>query len=113
MKFAKVLVGLSTLIIIGISLFFFYQYQDVRYARQQLQENGWDETIRTESTSYDFNERGFYLAVTYEDHPGYRYEYRIHPHSETESRQIATFIYDNSDIEVSGRIEHPYVFEDE
>lgn len=111
MKFAKVLVALSAIVIIGMSLFFFYQYQEVRYTRQQIQENGWDETIRTESTSYDFNERGFYLAVTYEDHSGYRYEYRVYTPSESDERQIVTIIYDGSDSEVSERIQHPYVFE--
>lgn len=110
MKFVKVIFSLFFIVILCLGGFFLYKYQDAFYIDRQIAENGWDETIRSQSTTYDFQLGEFFKVITYEDHAGYKYNYRVCKHPETKERIIATFVFDGADMDVTEQLSHPYIF---
>jgi hypothetical protein len=110
MRFAKLLVWFFALAILSLGGFFLYKYQDAHYISQQVSANGWTATVRSDETSFDFTSMEFYKLYTYEDHAGYRYEYRVRKHTETDERYILSLLYDGTISTPADPLYHPYAF---
>lgn len=76
-KYKKIFSGLLLVLIGGFCLYVIYLYRDVTAINEAIAQEGWNQSIESERTSFDTTRGTFYKQVTYKDVDGIDYYYFV------------------------------------
>ncbi|OJF90270.1 DUF3139 domain-containing protein [Alkalibacterium sp. 20] len=97
-KYKKKFLGFLFLLIFGFCLYIVYLYRDITAINEAIAQEGWNQSIESERTSFDTKRGTFYKQITYQDSEGIDYYYYVNRNPKDDSEIVFSAAYDEENV---------------